>query len=105
MRGLRNTFKSCLVVMLCCAIIMPMLATAQSDAADETALRLLTEKFLANFQQKNADAVMALWSDQSPDIASSQQSLQQIFGVVNLTKISRLTPLRSVVSALQVSQK
>ncbi|MDQ3650649.1 MAG: hypothetical protein M3458_10350 [Acidobacteriota bacterium] len=91
MKELRNIIRPCLVATLCCIIMMPMLATAQSDAADETALRLLAEKFLDNFQKEDANGVMALWSDKSPHIAINQQSLQQTFSSLDQIELKAIT--------------
>jgi CHAT domain-containing protein/Tfp pilus assembly protein PilF len=66
-----------IAVTLCLSLFASVYAYEQ--AADEAALRSLTENFFAAYAKQDLDALMALWSDKSPDFAASKQSLQQSF--------------------------
>jgi CHAT domain-containing protein/Tfp pilus assembly protein PilF len=78
-----------IALILCLSFSIATLAYGQ--AADEVALRSLTEKFFAAYQKQDLDALMALWSEKSPDYASSKQSLQQSFAA-NRIEIKATTP-------------
>ena len=57
---------------ICLMAASPLLASAQSG--DETSLRAVTERFFSGYQSGDLDSLMRLWSDKSPDFASSKQS-------------------------------
>jgi CHAT domain-containing protein len=64
--------------------------SAQSE--EQQAVRLVVEKFCAAYQQKDLAALRALWSERAPDLAATQQALQQIFTNAGLSKINSPTP-------------
>src|ERR1051325_10291323 len=66
----------------------PTSASAQS--ADEAALRGLAERFFAAYQKQDIDGLMRLWSEKSPDYATSRQNIQQTFAA-NRLEVKSLT--------------
>jgi CHAT domain-containing protein/tetratricopeptide (TPR) repeat protein len=71
----RNTVS----IALTFCFIFSLSFSAYGQAADETALRSLAEKFFVAFQKQDLDALMSLWSEKSADYATSKQSFQQNF--------------------------
>lgn len=68
--------RSCLLLAVCW--FAPHVAFAQS-AGDEAAVRVLVERFFDLYQKRDLDGLMGLWSEKSPDFATSKQRFQQIF--------------------------
>jgi tetratricopeptide (TPR) repeat protein len=105
----------CLAVAVTLCLSLSIATSAYGQTADEAALRSLTEKFFAAYAKQDLDALMALWSDKSPDYASSKQSLQQSFAAnrieVKATTMGSLTvdgdkaSLRVVVDSSAVEAK
>jgi CHAT domain-containing protein/ketosteroid isomerase-like protein len=62
---------------VCIALNFAAHANARSD--DEAALRALAEKFFEAHQKRDLDALMLLWSQKSPNLASNKQAFQQAF--------------------------
>jgi CHAT domain-containing protein/tetratricopeptide (TPR) repeat protein len=56
-----------------------------SAPADETAIRLLVDKFFTAFAEGNVEGLMFLWSAKSPEFESRKKELQKIFS--DLVKI------------------
>jgi CHAT domain-containing protein len=48
-------------------------------SSQEAALRQLVERFFAAYGRKNLDALLPLWSQDSPNVAAHKQSLEQQF--------------------------
>jgi CHAT domain-containing protein/Tfp pilus assembly protein PilF len=63
---------------------------ANPQSTDEAQLRTLMTTFFAAYQRKDLDGLMSLWSESSPDVASSKQTLRQIFDATE--KIELKTP-------------
>jgi CHAT domain-containing protein/tetratricopeptide (TPR) repeat protein len=87
--------SKCATYLLSAAItiyfICGVAAYAYGQAADESALRQLTEKFFAAYRKPDIDALMALWSEKSPDYTASRQSLQKSFAA-NRIELKSATP-------------
>src|SRR5215211_4865396 len=69
-----------LVTILLLACLFTFLAThtnAQSD--DRAGVRRVVSQFFDAFQQKDLPGVMALWSENSPDLTADRQIMQQTF--------------------------
>ena len=77
-----------LVFVVWIAINFTPLANAQS--ADEAALRALAEKFFVDYQRKDLDGLMLLWSERSPDSASNRQAFQQAFAASEKIELKSL---------------
>jgi aspartate carbamoyltransferase regulatory subunit len=60
------------------------------QSADDAALRSLAKDFFAAYESRNVDRIMMLWSEKSPDSASSKQVFQQIFSI-NKIELKSLT--------------
>lgn len=65
-----------LPILLCLACFITPLAVAQSDT--EAALRALTEKFFAAYQEKDLNRLKEMWSAKSPELAALQQSFATV---------------------------
>ena len=52
-----------------------------SQSSTESDLRELVEKYFALYAAKNLDGLAGLWSEKSPDFASTKQNLQQRFAI------------------------
>ena len=75
-RLLASAMRSwCLALCLGCWLVVS--AVAQVD--EQAAIRHLAEAYFAAYQQENLEGLMSLWSAQSPDVATTRQSLQQTF--------------------------
>ena len=67
-----------------------------SQDEPEASLRILVQKFFAAYQKKDLDALMSIWSTQSPDLASARKNFQQTFSlndkiefkIVDIQKVS-----------------
>lgn len=64
-----------LVFIVCLAFGAPPPAAAQ--AADESALRALLERFFAAYQKKDRAGLTTLWSKVAPDSAAGEQEMQR----------------------------
>ncbi|PYT04695.1 MAG: hypothetical protein DMF60_14495 [Acidobacteria bacterium] len=68
--------RSCLLLAVC--LLVPHIAFAHS-AGDDAAVQVLVEKFFDLYQKRDLDGLMGLWSEKSPDFATSRQRFQQTF--------------------------
>jgi CHAT domain-containing protein/tetratricopeptide (TPR) repeat protein len=68
--------RACLWLAVCSFV--PHIAFAQS-AGDDAAVQVLVEKFFDLYQKRDLDGLMGLWSEKSPDFATSRQRFQQTF--------------------------
>jgi CHAT domain-containing protein len=78
---------SCLLILVCSTV--PHTASAQSPD-DDAAGRKLVEQFFDYYQKRDLDALMALWSEKSPEFAARKQEFQQTFAA-NKIELRRLT--------------
>jgi CHAT domain-containing protein len=76
-RRLQAGKKLSLVFVAFIALDFARIANAQPG--DDSALRALARKFFEYYQKKDMDALMLLWSQKSPDLASGKQDLRQAF--------------------------
>lgn len=60
---------------------------AWGQTEEQQAVRFSAEKFCAAYQQKDLEALRALWSARAPDLAATQQALQQTFAATGLSQI------------------
>jgi CHAT domain-containing protein/tetratricopeptide (TPR) repeat protein len=67
---------SCLLFAVCSFV--PHVAFAQT-ADDDASVRALVDRFFDLYQKRDLDGLMGLWSDKSPDFATSRQQFQQTF--------------------------
>jgi CHAT domain-containing protein/tetratricopeptide (TPR) repeat protein len=58
--------------------------------------RSLTEKFFAAYQKEDLEGLMSLWSEKSPDYASSKRSFQQTFANYENIEVKNLVFLATV---------
>ena len=80
----------CLAMCLGCCLV----AQALPQADDQTAIRRLAEAYFAAYQKEDLEGVMSLWSANSPDVAATKESFQQIFAdtdkiAVNILKLGK----------------
>src|SRR5690349_10939884 len=68
---------------------LPLLAHAQS--ADEAAVREVTERFFAAFKEKDAAALITLWSTESPETARNAQAFQELFSRIGKIELAGLS--------------
>lgn len=69
-----------LVTILQLACLFPCLATHTNAQSDERAgVRRVVSQFFDAFQQKDLAGMMALWSENSPDLTAARQTMQQTF--------------------------
>ena len=61
---------------------------AQSD--DEAKVRRVVDQFFAAFQQKDLTGVMALWSENSPDLTAGRQMMQQTIAAYRIIEVKKL---------------
>ncbi|HWT01117.1 MAG TPA: CHAT domain-containing protein [Pyrinomonadaceae bacterium] len=62
-----------LAALACAARALPL------QANDEAALRALAEKYFAAYARKEADALLKMWSEKSPNLAQGRRAMQQVF--------------------------
>jgi CHAT domain-containing protein/tetratricopeptide (TPR) repeat protein len=67
---------------------LPTPGNAQND--EQASVRHVVEQFFAAFQQRDLSAVMALWSEKSPDLAACRQSMQQAFAAYRKIELKSL---------------
>ena len=72
----------------------PMLAQVVS-VAEDSAVRLVLEKFFAAYREKDLDMLVALWSEKSPDVAVHKQALRQQFATEDISLDNLTTSLLS----------
>jgi CHAT domain-containing protein/tetratricopeptide (TPR) repeat protein len=77
-RSVRFTVNIVTITLIICFLFSDSVP-ACGQSIDEVALRGLTDKFFAAYQKQDIDALMSLWSEKSPDYATSRQSFQQSF--------------------------
>ncbi|HKV33635.1 MAG TPA: CHAT domain-containing protein [Pyrinomonadaceae bacterium] len=78
-----------LILLGCLLIALPALSNAQTD--EQSAVQRVVEQFLAAFQKKDLPNVMALWSEKSPDLVVSRQSMQQTFARYHTIEVKNLS--------------
>jgi len=68
-------------------VLLSLLSAPQLSIAadDEAELRATVEKFFAACARKDLNALLSLWSEKSPEIASQKQAMQQLFDAGDLT--------------------
>jgi CHAT domain-containing protein/Tfp pilus assembly protein PilF len=90
-RFVRNTVSIALTI----CFLFSGSVSAYEQTTDETALHKLTEKFFAAFQKQDIDALMSLWSEKSPDHATSKLNFQLSFAAnkieIKSTTLGKLT--------------
>ncbi len=81
------TSWSCLLILACSTV--PHAASAQSPD-DDAVIGKLVEQFFDYYQKRDLNALMALWSEKSPDFSARKQEFQQTFAA-NKIQLRRLT--------------
>lgn len=76
----------CLAV--CLAGLRPLPVLAQVD--DTAAIHILIERFFAAYQKEDLEGLMALWSEQSGDLAASRKTLQLTFDDHHSIEVKKL---------------
>src|SRR5262245_31376644 len=61
-----------------------------APVSDETALRVLSERFFAAYAKNDLEGCRRLWSEKSPDLATSTKEFQQTFAA-NIIVLKSLT--------------
>lgn len=82
----RKTANLVTIILLAC--LFTCLATgtnAQSD--DKAAVQRVVGKFFDAFQQKDLTGLMALWSENSPDLTAGRQTMQQTFATYRTIEV------------------
>lgn len=73
---LKNLHWLLLAAILFC---LPCPVCAQEQSADEAALRTLVAQYFDAYAKKDLNGFVALWSGQSPQVASRRQTLERLF--------------------------
>jgi CHAT domain-containing protein/Tfp pilus assembly protein PilF len=71
-------------------------ASPQSSA--ESAARAVAEKYFPLYAAKDLDGLMSLWSEQSPDLESRKQELQNLFAGYEKIEVKSLAVLRVTIA-------
>jgi ketosteroid isomerase-like protein len=74
-----SLIKISLSWLLACALLAAPAGASNAQTTDETALRNLVTQYFGAYTRKDADALKAIWSEQSPDAAQSLKYLQRVF--------------------------
>ena len=82
--------KKILLLMFVVWISINLAPIANAQSSDESALRALAEKFFSNYQRKDLDGLMLLWSERFPNSASNRQAFQQAFAASEKIELKKL---------------
>src|SRR5262249_48218766 len=88
-----------LILVTIMAIAMPIFgaATARAQDADRADVQALVEKFFAAYQKKDLAAIMALWSDESPQRDAAKETIERDFASSSAIGIKGLDVQRMAV--------
>ncbi len=88
----RLKYRVIAICSLCLAVCLtglrPLPVLAQVD--DAAAIHTLIERFFAAYQKEDLEGLMALWSEQSGDLAASRKSLQSTFDDNHSIEVKKL---------------
>jgi CHAT domain-containing protein len=65
--------------------------TCAAQSAEQTSIRLLAEKLRGAYAARDLDAVLSLWSDQSPQKAAQREATQKLFRDAAITAVHQTT--------------
>ena len=79
-----------LLSLVACLILWPP-APANAQSADEAALRALTSKFFAAYQNGSLSEIISMWGEKSPDLDAARQEFQKDFAANDKGELKNLT--------------
>ncbi|HEY6333147.1 MAG TPA: CHAT domain-containing protein [Blastocatellia bacterium] len=95
---IRSRFQVFVCFMALVSLLAPMFASVHAQTVPQSEVRAIAERFLCAYQKKDIEALIALWSEQSPELAATKQALESAFSEPGGAQVKSFTVSRITLS-------
>jgi CHAT domain-containing protein/tetratricopeptide (TPR) repeat protein len=83
-------FRLAALTVLALCLMTPTTWGRNFQSADETAIRTLVERYFAAYAKKDLEAMVQMWSDKSPDLATAKVRMKETFRISDQIEMKNL---------------
>jgi CHAT domain-containing protein/predicted negative regulator of RcsB-dependent stress response len=92
-----TTYKAFCIALSFVSLSFSAFSARSAQSGDEAVLRAMVERYLAAYAREDLDAIAALWSEKSPDLAQAKARLKEFFSLNDKIETKNLEIRRLVV--------
>ncbi|MEW6207713.1 MAG: CHAT domain-containing protein [Acidobacteriota bacterium] len=89
--------RQSLAILLALGLSFSTFAESRFQSADEAAIRAAVERYFAAYAKEDLEAITAMWSEKSPDLAQAKARLKESFSLYNKIEATNLNIRRLAV--------